>query len=54
VYIENIYLKLLELIGLQFFPGKYQPYHMLWQESEGAKVQHLIAMAVYKLKHLVL
>ena len=45
-------MKLGEFIGLKLLPCKDKPHHMLRQQGEGAKVKHLVAMAVNKLKNL--
>ena len=50
---ENIDLKFRKFIRLQFLPVKNESDHMLRQESEGSKVQNLIAVIIYKLKNLL-
>lgn len=46
-------LELGELIRAQILTGQDQPYHVLRQQRETAQVQHLIAVLVDKLQHLL-
>ena len=47
------YLELGELIRLQLLSGQNQVDDMLRQESEGSKVENLVAVIIYKLKNLL-
>lgn len=42
-----------ELIGSQLLPCEYQTHHMLGQQCKAAQVEHLVAMLVHKLQHLL-
>ena len=45
-------LELGELVSLELLPDQDEPDHVLGEKSEGSKVEHLIAMIIYKLQNL--
>ena len=45
-------LELGELVSLELLPDQDEPDHVLGEKSEGSKVEHLIAMIIYKLQYL--
>lgn len=45
-------LEFRELVGFQFLATENEPHHVLRQQSEGAQVEHFVAVFVDEFQHL--